>query len=352
MVDKSIKATRRTRLADLLKNCLERTPTYTGAVVREAPNNALHIKITKDVTDLGRFKSLPFSTSFLYAKDQNAVFPLNSIADDGAGAGVVAQSVSKSGRRKVIVRAADGDSKDIFIEVWNDASSGAFQSSLKLSKDVSKVFHDTVFGTIAWSKDESKVCFVGEVPAPAAFKSPWENKAPKEEAKKAEAKKDEDKKEEEKEEHWQEEKFLYRRDFGEALIGKEQAGLFVFDLKENKVNQVLGIPDDLHPQFPIFDENSTGLVFSAVRMPVMKLGLVFCLNRPTQLYHIADPVFDKKKLKGLAEERYLRQINPKTEYLAMHPRFSADFSRLAYIGRDEQFLSHSANYQLKMMNWP
>ena len=61
---------------------------------------------------------------------------------------------------------------------------------------------------------------------------------------------------------------------------------------------------------------------------------------------------NKKKLKGLAEEQYLRQINPKTEYLAMHPRFSADFSRLAYIGRDEQFLSHSANYQLKMMNWP
>ena len=103
----------------------------------------------------------------------------------------------------------------------------------------------------------------------------------------------------------------------------------------------------------MFDQNSTGLVFSAVKMPVMKLGLVFCLNRPTQLYHIAEPIFDKKKLKELTDDaKYLKQINPETEYLAMYPRFSADFSKLAYIGRDEKFLSHSANYQLKIISWP
>jgi hypothetical protein len=48
----------------------------------------------------------------------------------------------------------------------------------------------------------------------------------------------------------------------------------------------------------------------------------------------------------------MRQINPESEYLAMQPKFSKDFSRLAYVGRDEKFLSHSGTYQLKMLEWP
>jgi hypothetical protein len=74
-----------------------------------------------------------------------------------------------------------------------------------------------------------------------------------------------------------------------------------------------------------------------------------------------DPVYDKKKLKKdvvtdseEAEEskegvsaQYIRQVNPAAEYMAMHPRFSRDFKKLAYVGRDESFLTHSGNYQLK-----
>ena len=103
---------------------------------------------------------------------------------------------------------------------------------------VSKIFNDFVFGEISWSKDESKICFIGEIPDPAAYKSPWENKKPEEEKKKEEEKKAGDKKEEDKEEHWQEDKFLYKRHFGENLTDKTRAGIFVFDLNENKINQV------------------------------------------------------------------------------------------------------------------
>ena len=48
----------------------------------------------------------------------------------------------------------------------------------------------------------------------------------------------------------------------------------------------------------------------------------------------------------------MRQINPENEFLAMHPRFTHDFTALAYIARDEKFLSHTTNYQMKMMSWP
>ena len=88
-------------------------------------------------------------------------------------------------------------------------------------------------------------------------------------------------------------------------------------------------------------------------MPVMKLGLIYCINRPTQLYHIKEPIFDKKKwTENTEKDAYMRQINPENEFLAMHPRFTHDFTALAYIARDEKFLSHTTNYQMKMMSWP
>ena len=212
-----------------------------SAKITMAPNNSVRIKIGKSVTDLSRFKELKFSSSYLYAKDQSTIFPLSTMQDDGAAGDAVAESTSESGRHKVVIRKCEAPSKDLYMEVWSDATSGAFTSSLKLSKEVSACFVDPVFGRISWSKDETKVCFIGEVPVPAEFKSPWENKKSEDEKKKA------DDKEEEKEEHWQEEKFLHHRDYGEALVGRKQAGIFIFDLKANKINQVLGLPEDLSP---------------------------------------------------------------------------------------------------------
>ena len=122
------------------------------------------------------------------------IVPLNSMQDDAAGGEVIAQTISKSGRHKVVLRKDDKDEKAIFMEVWNDASSRAFKSSLSVTKDVSSAFTDSVFGGIRWSKDESKICFIGEIPATASFKSPFENKKSEEDKKEEEEKKKEEEK--------------------------------------------------------------------------------------------------------------------------------------------------------------
>ena len=36
----------------------------------------------------------------------------------------------------------------------------------------------------------------------------------------------------------------------------------------------------------------------------------------------------------------------------MQPRFSQDFTKLTYFGSETKFLSHTGNYQLKMLSWP
>lgn len=69
---------------------------------------------------------------------------------------------------------------------------------------------------------------MGEVPAVATFKNPWDSK-PK-------AAEGEEKKESEPktaEEHWLDEKFEYDEDFGEILIGKKNPALFVYSFEEN-----------------------------------------------------------------------------------------------------------------------
>lgn len=57
---------------------------------------------------------------------------------------------------------------------------------------------------------------------------------------------------------------MYDEEFGELLVGKKKAGLFIYDLQTNKIQRVLGLPNDASPQYPVFDESSNGLVFSLV----------------------------------------------------------------------------------------
>ena len=87
-------------------------------------------------------------------------------------------------------------------------------------------------------------------------------------------------------------------------MDKKRPAIFIFDLEKNQINQVLGLPDDLYPQYPVFDETNTSIVFSGVKLPYFKLGLIYCLNRPMQLYYVREPVFDKKKLQKKTASNY------------------------------------------------
>ena len=107
------------------------------------------------------------------------------------------------------------------------------------------IYNDTVFGGISWSRDGKKIVFIGEKPEIASFKPFFKDP---EEEKKTDDKKDEEKKEgedadkkkeeEKKEEHWQDEKFLYKEHFGETLTTKQRPAIFVFNLEDNKLEQV------------------------------------------------------------------------------------------------------------------
>ena len=62
-----------------------------------------------------------------------------------------------------------------------------FRSSLKVNDKLTKVYNDTVFGGISWSRDSKKIVFIGEVPETEKYKAYFRDP---EESKKEEEKKD------------------------------------------------------------------------------------------------------------------------------------------------------------------
>ena len=203
------KGNRRDYVASLMKNVFGRSAAYGGAKIGLAPGNALKIKLTKSQTDLQRFKTLSYSSRYLYLKNEEAggsVYPLDQMAEDNESS-LLAESTSRSGNLCVRLRKGDKNEKDVFIEVWTSNSSQALRQTLKVTDKMSKIYNDVVFGGISWSDDESKLCFIGEIPEPAAFKNPWENKKAEEEKKEAASGEDEKKAEEKKEEEKKEEHF-------------------------------------------------------------------------------------------------------------------------------------------------
>jgi len=58
--------------------------------------------------------------------------------------------------------------KDVFIEVWNEDP--GFVSSLKVTDQLKLVYNDSAFGGVQWSKDKTKIIFIGEKPDIATYK--------------------------------------------------------------------------------------------------------------------------------------------------------------------------------------
>jgi hypothetical protein len=260
------------------------------------------IKIVKEALDLKRFLNLPFYSQYLYSNRHlptsgGEILKLQDVAQDAAGSSVLFSTTAPwSNKVQLRFRKGEKNDKDLFIEVWREHDRG-FTSSRKVSDKVTKVYNDAVFGTVAWSRDETRVVFVGERPEPPSYKNYWEDEQPKKDKPEGGEAEEEKKAQDDKPPTPQlDEKFKYIDDFGETLVGKKRPGLFVFDLVENTLNEVQGIDQGFFPTFPVFDESSKGIVFAGVKSPVMKFGMNYCLNRDTKLYHIADPVFDKKKL--------------------------------------------------------
>ena len=100
---------------------------------------------------------------------------------------------------------------------------------MKVTEKLSKVYNDSVFGGISWSKDSNKIVFVGEKAEITNYKNCFSDQDQEKEA---------DKKSAGEKSKEQNDKFLYSENFGETLGTKIDPVIFIFDLSQNQLNQV------------------------------------------------------------------------------------------------------------------
>ncbi len=205
-----------------------------------------------------------------------------------------------------------------------------------------------------WNKDATKLAFISEQPEKKAFRVFFDTEAePESEEKKKElAKLD-----------GEEVKYDFDQSFGETLEGKKRPVLTIYDLSEKKLHRInmkkLG-KEELYPSSPIFDQDDN-VVFHAYHLPIAKLGLNFCFNRPTSVYRVSDWKNQKKeaseeekketseeeKKESEEEKECLLECLSGDDYVACFPKFTDDFSHLIYSGSTTKFTTHTTCFEIK-----
>ena len=88
--------------------------------------------------------------------------------------------------------------------------------------------------------------------------------------------------------------YRYEPDYGEKFNGIKETSIFIYDMKENQLNQVILPYQRLLPSYPDFtDAEGNNILFSGFLSDDIKLGIIYCVNRASKIYHI------KPKLKLL-----------------------------------------------------
>lgn len=138
-------------------------------------------------------------------------------------------------------------------------------------------------------------------------------------------------------------------------------GLFIADVGgSGRVDEIPGIPSTLTPGQPSFSKDGKHMVYTAWECEPRKLGMIYCYQRPCNLY--SAPVgallasMDKKAADGDQEEDKEEEEEKHTCLcpswrLARSARFSPSGDRLVWLSREEGFDTHSGCFRLSSAEW-
>ncbi|CAI2385869.1 unnamed protein product [Moneuplotes crassus] len=320
------------------------------------------VKVLFSKTDLSKYEPRVHSDLYSINITTGEVSQLNEIpTSEPKDKQIVVKT--KKDSEMILIKTDSKNDKALYLEHWN---SEGFQISLKLA-DCGAPYNHPVFGGVSWSKSKDKIVFVAEKKPNDNFTPYWDNEV-KKPMTKEEAGKDS------KIPH-NFRKWLYNdkqgtqiNNFGETLTDRKYPVMVVYDLKLRKIT-ILDIQEffkngnidtdaftNIYPAHPLFDESGEGIVFHGYNLPIDKVGINFCLNKPTKLYHLkkySQPESIKKDNEASQEdsEPFKYEIETLTEdyYFAGFPKFSDDYTYLAYFGSKEEFITHATSLELNVV---
>lgn len=140
-------------------------------------------------------------------------------------------------------------------------------------------------------------------------------------------------------------------------------GLFVADLGgTGKVEEIQGVADELTPGQPRFSKGGKHVVYTGWDCEPRKLGMIYCYQRPCNLYSAPlGALLAKMEEKNSGEgDKAVAEEGQKAEEhkclcpswrLARSARFSPLGDRLVWLSREEGFDTHSGCFRLTSADW-
>ncbi|XP_060930308.1 acylamino-acid-releasing enzyme-like [Limanda limanda] len=263
--------------------------------------------------DLERNENVKFCRQYIvFHNDKSVVF---SVASGNCTEikGELLSKDSPSGDMKAVVRECKIKAEDKqFLEIW---SKNIKMKSINLTalKKHGKVYEDEHFGCLVWSHSETHLLYVAEKKRPKA-ESFFQTVSPDLSSTGDEV----ETMREEKRETVKGEQFVFRDDWGEALVGKNCPVLCVLDIEGDNVSVLECVPENISPGQAFWAPGDTGVVFVGCWHEPFRLGLKFCPNRRSSLFHV-------DLTRGKCE-----QLSSGTSAV-YSPRLSPDQCRIVYL---------------------
>ena len=110
--------------------------------------------------------------------------------------------------------------------------------------------------------------------------------------------------------------------------------------------------DDVHPAFPIFDKSGNGIIFHGFHLPIDKLGLIYCFNRPTKLYYLKQYENNEEvKEEKSDSSKIIFEAETLTPdyYFAAFPKFTDDYKYLSFFCSKDKFHTHATSLGLDVI---
>ncbi|KAF9585024.1 hypothetical protein BGW38_004231 [Lunasporangiospora selenospora] len=224
-------------------------PSYLDAsVLPSSTDSIINIQVLLLQRDLERNVFRKF-TRTVVASVAGSSDPLVMSGPSVDAGDAVAQAMSPSGELTAVLRTVAGEKKKHFVEIWSE---GAIFQILDATSIHDDFYADSTFGTLEWSRDETKLVYVAE------------RKKSEEAA----------------------EKFTYKPDWGEAFEGKRNPSLVVLDLNNSEFKVLDQFEGDMSPGQAIFSTDSKSLIFTGYYRNPQFFGIVYCQNRLSGLHQV------------------------------------------------------------------
>ncbi|XP_028849403.1 acylamino-acid-releasing enzyme-like isoform X2 [Denticeps clupeoides] len=249
------------------------TPVSASVIHRTpAASRSRYISITADWSqaEQSRAARLRFTQHWTLLCDQRTLVQSLPAAPCTHTQGELLSRDSPSGSRRAVIRAT---CRQQFLEVWGSCG---LEKSLDLTAlNRHGVVYEDVFASLAWSPCERRLLYVAE--KSLAVDPPAVPVSPSNEHGQASLHRDE--------EYGEKVKSEYVEDWGEGFTGMSAPVLFVADLAKGEVSMVKGVPSHVSPAQALWAPDG-GVVFVGWWKEPFRLGLKFCSNRRSALFHL------------------------------------------------------------------